>query len=123
MGCVLTFPGGERLAFSGDQIPDGAFAAAVGRCNVLIHEATYEEAMLETAAARGHSTIAGALEIGARMRAEFVFLTHFSSRLETESFILDAENALSAFDHFSAEYEDMAEAIRMGKEVLRTLAG
>jgi ribonuclease Z len=120
MGCVITFQSRLRLAFSGDQAADGTFAAAVGNCNVLIHEATYE-AGFELAAPRGHSTISEALEIGRRMQAEFIFLTHFSVRVESRFMALEEGNALCAFDHFSAAYEDLAEAFRVAKDVLQGL--
>jgi ribonuclease Z len=117
MGCVLTFDGGLRLAFSGDQIADGTFAEAVGRCDVLIHEATYDSDKSDAAIARGHSTIGTALESGNRMQARFVFLTHFSAGMGAEPPILEPENAICAFDHLSVAYEDMEEAFQVCKKM------
>jgi ribonuclease Z len=117
MGCVLTFDGGLRLAFSGDQIADGTFAEAVGRCDVLIHEATYDSDNVDIAVARGHSTIGTALDSGNRMQARFVFLTHFSATIKTGLPLLEAENAIAAFDHLSVAYEDIEELLRVCKGI------
>jgi ribonuclease Z len=121
MGCVLTFQGGLRLAYTGDQFPDGSFARNVGTCNVLIHEGTYDSAWIDTARAHGHSTVGQALEMAARMQPQFVVLTHLSVRVHLELMALEPANALCAFDHFTAAYEDMAESIRVAKEVLRSM--
>jgi ribonuclease BN (tRNA processing enzyme) len=70
MGCVLTMGGGERLAFSGDRLCDGQFEAAVGRCDVLIHEGTYTAVKERAAQDRGHSTFDGAAKAATAMGAK-----------------------------------------------------
>jgi ribonuclease Z len=47
---------------------------------VLLHEATFEDAMLSDAISKRHSTISEALEVGRQMEAKVIVLTHFSQR-------------------------------------------
>lgn len=47
---------------------------------LLIHEATFDDAMEPDAVAKRHSTVGQALEVARRMNAASVILTHFSQR-------------------------------------------
>jgi len=47
---------------------------------LLIHEATFDDAMEQDAVAKRHSTVGQALEVARRMNAARVILTHFSQR-------------------------------------------
>ena len=74
------------LVYSGDTRPCEA-VVRLGRAlsphgRVLVHEATFDgaEGMQAEAVARRHSTVAEALEVGRRMGAWRVVLTHFSQR-------------------------------------------
>jgi ribonuclease Z len=49
---------------------------------VLIHEATFDDELKGDALAKKHSTTSEALDIGARMGAKAVVLTHFSQRYQ-----------------------------------------
>ncbi|KAA8898999.1 hypothetical protein TRICI_006423 [Trichomonascus ciferrii] len=69
------------VAFSGDTRPNDFFATRVGKnCDVLIHEATHDDELLEEAKLKKHSTIGEALQIGNQMNAKNIVLTHFSQR-------------------------------------------
>lgn len=71
---------GEKLVYSGDTRPcDRLVAAGVGAA-LLIHEATFDDSKQEDAISKKHSTTSEALEVGRRMRAGEVVLTHFSQR-------------------------------------------
>ena len=50
------------------------------KCDLLIHEATMEDELLEDAKSKQHSTMSGAIESGSNMEAKFIILTHFSQR-------------------------------------------
>eukprot|EP00547_Thalassionema_nitzschioides_P005517 CAMPEP_0194206448 /NCGR_PEP_ID=MMETSP0156-20130528/5482_1 /TAXON_ID=33649 /ORGANISM="Thalassionema nitzschioides, Strain L26-B" /LENGTH=760 /DNA_ID=CAMNT_0038932977 /DNA_START=53 /DNA_END=2335 /DNA_ORIENTATION=+ len=69
-----------RIAYSGDCRPSMQFADAAPDCNILIHEATFEDGMEEEAVLKRHSTVGEALSVARRMRAKSVILTHFSQR-------------------------------------------
>ncbi|ERN15071.1 tRNAse Z TRZ4, mitochondrial [Amborella trichopoda] len=71
---------GWKLVYSGDTRPCQALIEASQEATVLIHEATFEDGMVEEAIARNHSTTKEAVEVGASAGAYRVVLTHFSQR-------------------------------------------
>ena len=48
--------------------------------DLLIHEATMEDDLWEEAKAKMHCTTSQAIEIGKKMQAKHIILTHFSQR-------------------------------------------
>ena len=85
-GFVLEWPlaseGGRsfRLVYSGDTRPCERLEAAGRGADLLIHEATFEDAMQEDAVHKRHSTVSEAVLSGERMGAAHTVLTHFSQR-------------------------------------------
>ncbi|KAK8182798.1 beta-lactamase-like protein [Phyllosticta citribraziliensis] len=72
-----------KVSYSGDCRPNYKQFTEIGRhSTLLIHEATFEDGLLGDAKAKRHSTTSEALEVGARMRAKCVLLTHFSQRYQ-----------------------------------------
>ena len=69
-----------RLAYSGDCRPSDRFATVAKGTDLLIHEATFEDGMEEEAVLKRHSTVGEALEVGNKMMAKAILLTHFSQR-------------------------------------------
>lgn len=69
-----------KIVFSGDCRPSLALVEAGQGCDLLIHEATFEDSMKEDALCKRHCTCSEALEIAAAMGARNVILTHFSQR-------------------------------------------
>lgn len=47
---------------------------------LLVHEATFDDALADDAVAKRHSTVGEALAVARQMRARDVVLTHFSQR-------------------------------------------
>ncbi|KAJ1706994.1 tRNA processing endoribonuclease Trz1, partial [Aspergillus flavus] len=82
MAVSLVFPNGFKLSFSGDCRPSPSFAAIGHGSTVLIHEATFQDDMGVSAIAKKHSTTSEALEVGRRMEARAILLTHFSQRYQ-----------------------------------------
>lgn len=78
----LVFPNGFKVSYSGDCRPSEKFAAIGKDSTVLIHEATFAPNMTGSAIAKRHSTSAEAIEIGKRMNARAILLTHFSQRYQ-----------------------------------------
>jgi len=66
--------------YSGDTRPCEALVAAGLGATVLVHEATFGQAYAEDAKAKKHSTVPEAVDVGRRMGARAVVLTHFSQR-------------------------------------------
>ncbi|KAJ5450727.1 uncharacterized protein N7458_007176 [Penicillium daleae] len=78
----IVFPDGFKVSYSGDCRPSDKFASIGRDSTVLIHEATFQNDMVGSALAKRHSTAAEALEVGRRMGARSIFLTHFSQRYQ-----------------------------------------
>lgn len=79
-GLVLVLVGGKKLVYSGDTRPCHQLVSAGRDAALLIHEATFDDSMEEDAERKRHSTVGQALDVGRRMRAQQIILTHFSQR-------------------------------------------
>ncbi|KII91109.1 hypothetical protein PLICRDRAFT_37799 [Plicaturopsis crispa FD-325 SS-3] len=79
-GAIIKHKSGWSIAFSGDTMPTHNLVAAGQNVTLLIHEATMADDQVEMAKAKAHSTFGQALDIGKRMHAENILLTHFSAR-------------------------------------------
>lgn len=77
---VATANNGFRFCFSGDCRPSSAFAMKGLDCDLLIHEATLDDSMIENAIKKKHSTTSEAIDVGNQMKAKNLLLTHFSQR-------------------------------------------
>ncbi|KAL2136592.1 hypothetical protein VTI74DRAFT_2897 [Chaetomium olivicolor] len=78
---VLTFPDtGLKIAYSGDCRPSTTFANLARGAHLLVHECTFEDELGGDAVAKKHSTLSEALEVGRKMGARRILLTHFSQR-------------------------------------------
>jgi ribonuclease Z len=71
---------GWKIAFSGDTRPCARLNKAAEHATVLIHEATFEDTMLDEAEEKRHSTTGEAIAAGQDASAYITFLTHFSQR-------------------------------------------
>ncbi|XP_051134860.1 tRNase Z TRZ3, mitochondrial-like [Andrographis paniculata] len=71
---------GWKIVYSGDTRPCVELVRASRGATILIHEATFEDSMVEEAIARNHSTTKEAVEVGDSAGAYRIILTHFSQR-------------------------------------------
>ncbi|KAJ8440007.1 hypothetical protein Cgig2_020495 [Carnegiea gigantea] len=71
---------GWKVVYSGDTRPCPALIEASRGATVLIHEATFEDEMVDEAIARNHSTTKEAMEVGEAAGVYRIILTHFSQR-------------------------------------------
>ncbi|KAL7222149.1 hypothetical protein ACSBR1_023958 [Camellia fascicularis] len=71
---------GWKIAYSGDTRPCPELIEASHGATILIHEATFEDGMVEEAIAKNHSTTKEAIEVGNSAGAYRIILTHFSQR-------------------------------------------
>ncbi|KAJ5433893.1 hypothetical protein N7491_004488 [Penicillium cf. griseofulvum] len=83
----LVFSNGFKVSYSGDCRPSDKFAIIGQGSTVLIHEATFQPDMVGSAKAKRHSTSAEAIEVGRRMQARAVLLTHFSQRYQKTAYV------------------------------------
>ncbi|XP_076073663.1 zinc phosphodiesterase ELAC protein 2-like isoform X2 [Mytilus galloprovincialis] len=79
-GVSLVHSSGWKIVYSGDTMPCQSLVEAGKDCDLLIHEATLQSDMAETAKELQHSTVKQALDIGNKMQAKYQILTHFSQR-------------------------------------------
>ncbi|KAF8027580.1 hypothetical protein BT93_E0480 [Corymbia citriodora subsp. variegata] len=71
---------GWKIVYSGDTRPCPELTEASRGATVLIHEATFEDSMVDEAIARNHSTTEEAIQVGAAAGVYRIILTHFSQR-------------------------------------------
>jgi len=69
-----------RVVYSGDCRPSEKLCVMGRGADLLIHEATFEDGMEEEASIKKHSTLGEAMNVGKKMEAKAVLLTHFSQR-------------------------------------------
>lgn len=96
----MVFPDGFKVSYSGDCRPSDKFASIGQGSSVLIHEATFQDDMVGSALAKRHSTAAEALEVGRRMQARSILLTHFSQRYQKIAYV---DQRAGTKDHYSVE--------------------
>ncbi|KAJ5642394.1 hypothetical protein N7490_006394 [Penicillium lividum] len=97
----LVFPDGFKVSYSGDCRPSDKFASIGRDSTVLIHEATFQDDMVGSAIAKRHSTAGEAIEIGRRMGARSILLTHFSQRYQKIAHV-DQQTGTLAHDDISS---------------------
>nr|XP_043614510.1 tRNase Z TRZ3, mitochondrial [Erigeron canadensis] len=100
---------GWKIVYSGDTRPCPQLVEASQGATVLIHEATFEDALVEEAIARNHSTTEEAIEVGNSAGAYRIVLTHFSQRYPKIP-VLDESymrKTCIAFDMMSINFADL----------------
>lgn len=113
----------QKIVYSGDCRPNQNLIRIGLGCDLLIHEATFDDSMQEDANKKKHCTISEALNVGLSMKAGSIILTHFSQRYPliisksvTDDNELTQGNALrkeyiTAFDmlsfNFPSQYEEV----------------
>ncbi|CAI8611911.1 unnamed protein product [Vicia faba] len=100
---------GWKIVYSGDTRPCPELIEASRNATVLIHEATFEEGMVEEAIAKNHSTTNEAIEMGESANVYRIILTHFSQRYPKIP-VFDKEHmdkTCVAFDMMSINIADL----------------
>ncbi|OTA60009.1 hypothetical protein K449DRAFT_384770 [Hypoxylon sp. EC38] len=82
LATVFTFPSGLKVAYSGDCRPSDDFVTIGKGATLLIHESTFDDELQGDAIAKKHSTMSEAIDVGRRMGARRILLTHFSQRYQ-----------------------------------------
>lgn len=79
--CVLqSGEANAKLAYSGDTRPCEALTKAASNASLLIHEATFEDSLVDEAIEKKHSLVREAVGVGQQAGARATVLTHFSQR-------------------------------------------
>ncbi|XP_065866166.1 tRNAse Z TRZ4, mitochondrial isoform X2 [Euphorbia lathyris] len=100
---------GWKIVYSGDTRPCPELIEASHGATVLIHEATFEDDLVEEAVARNHSTTKEAIEVGETAGVYRIILTHFSQRYpKIPVFVEEHMDKTSiAFDMMSINIADL----------------
>ncbi|KAK6148833.1 hypothetical protein DH2020_016358 [Rehmannia glutinosa] len=100
---------GWKIVYSGDTRPCPELVKASQGATVLIHEATFEDSMVDEAIARNHSTTKEAVEVGDSAGAYRIILTHFSQRYPKIPVFDESHthNTCIAFDLMSVNLADV----------------
>ncbi len=105
---VLASPCGWSLAYSGDGRPSQKFAYAAKHCMMMIHEATFDDHLVEHALQKRHSTTSEAIHVAKAAQVKYVILTHFSQRYPKA---IDVENVefkpIIAFDGLRLRFSQL----------------
>lgn len=93
-----------KLSYSGDTRPNVKFVDSGYNSDLLIHEASLDNELIEEALAKKHSTLIEAVKMSQLMNCPKVILTHFSTRYsEKHNFIAD-EHEYNALCKYLKDY-------------------
>jgi ribonuclease Z len=80
---------GRKIVYSGDTKPFKEFVKFASGADLLIHEATFDDALAEKAELDGHSTPGQAALQAKRAKVKLLVLTHVSARYADASLLLE----------------------------------
>lgn len=106
---------GVKVVFSGDTIPLKKMEEFAENANVLIHEATFTEDMVDKALENGHSTPCDVAKIANNSNVELLILTHLSNRYTDSKPLVD--EAREFFDNTIYAYDFMQVVINNNNPV------
>lgn len=123
LATVFTFPTGLKIAYSGDCRPDFEGFVKIGQgATLLIHESTFDDELQGDAFAKKHSTMSEAIEVGRRMGARRVMLTHFSQRYQKVPLVEENLDIVRA-DAKDADKARLDEVILVAFDYMRVKLG
>jgi len=80
---------GRKIVYTGDTRSTKNLVKFARNADLLIHETTLDDELLERAQEEGHSTPSGAAETAKKAKAKWLVLTHISARYKDASFLLE----------------------------------
>lgn len=99
------------MVFTGDAMPCNSVIKAAENATLLIHEATFEQDMIEEALRKRHSTTKDALEVSRKAKSQYTILTHFSQRYPKVPVLTESSEVSSrvgiAFDLMSVNLAEL----------------
>lgn len=85
---------GRKIAYSGDTRPTRSLVKLAEKADVLIHEATFDDELLEKAQEDGHSTPTQAALTAKKAGVKRLILTHVSSRYKSAQSLIEQARKL-----------------------------
>jgi ribonuclease Z len=95
---------GRKIVYSGDTRPTRAVTELAKDCDVLIHDATFSEDLVDKAIRYGHSSAAQAATIAKQSNAKVLFLTHISPRYEDAQLLEDESRKIFKYSFVAADF-------------------
>jgi ribonuclease Z len=90
---------GRKIVYSGDTRPNQSLLKLAENADLLIHEATFDDELLERAKEDGHSTPTQAAETAKQAKVQWLILTHISARyINTEAILAQAKKIFPKVD-------------------------
>jgi len=80
---------GRKIVYTGDTSPSDKITELARDADLLIHEATFADDLVERAIEDGHSTVSQAAEAARRAGAKLLVLTHVSARYDDLKILLE----------------------------------
>jgi ribonuclease Z len=80
---------GKKIVYTGDTKPFEEFAGFASDADLVVHEATFDDALAEKAETDGHSTPSQAATEAKAANAKSLILTHISARYSDDSLLLE----------------------------------
>ncbi|CAG8472470.1 9675_t:CDS:10 [Ambispora leptoticha] len=106
-GVSLQHLDGWKLVYSGDTRPCDNLIRIGKNATLLIHEATFENDLIDDALGKRHCTTSEAVKVSERMNAQSTLFTHFSQRYPKVPVFTDAHNRIGiSFDMMQFQLGD-----------------
>jgi len=80
---------GRKIVYTGDTRPSENLVKLAENADLLIHEATFDDELMERAMEDGHSTPSMAAETAKEAEAKWLVLTHISARYKDAGLLLE----------------------------------
>ena len=80
---------GRKIVYTGDTRPSENLVKLAENADMLIHEATFDDELIERAMENGHSTPSMAAETAKEAGAKWLILTHISARYKDAGLLLE----------------------------------
>lgn len=85
---------GRKIVYSGDTKPTKDVVTISLNADVLIHDSTYDDSLLEKAAEYGHSTASQAAKVAKEANVKLLVLTHISNRYKNDETLLEQAKSI-----------------------------
>lgn len=109
-GFIFLLSNGLKYVFSGDTKPCNLLIEKGINADVLVHEATFEDGHERDAELKKHSTMRQAVDVGTKMNAKNIVLSHFSARYAKvpplPKYLEEVGNVSVAVDNLSVCFGD-----------------
>jgi len=96
---------GRKIIYSSDTRPSDKIAYLARGADVLIHEATLSDDLLDKAEEEGHSTASGAAKVALRANVKMLILTHISARYSDPRKLLEEARRIFPNTHLANDLE------------------